>query len=88
MQLGEDKTTARISKLNELFTDKMYVGLRNGRCVAISREYKANTKENRSVRVEWAKEGLDVLTVSESEMQPYYDDMRAYANERKSERLL
>lgn len=83
-----EKTTAKPSKFHDLFTDKMYVGLRNGRCVAISREYKANAKENRSVRVQWAKEGLDVLTVSNGDMQPYYDDMKAYVRERDAEKLL
>lgn len=71
------------------FTDQMYIGLRNGRCVAIAWKL-TDSNENARTVSRWTRDGLDVLTVHESESDPYYEQMRSavLADMQKSPRLL
>jgi hypothetical protein len=66
-------------KYDAPFTDHLYVGLRNGKCVAIGWKCgdKDGPKENRRLVAEWVKGGLDIQTVHKNEADRYWDELRA-----------
>jgi hypothetical protein len=60
------------------FTDHLYVGLRNGQCVAIAwkQEGKGADRWNARCVSEWVGKGLDVQTVHRDDAGKYWDELK------------
>ena len=52
-----------------------FIGLRDGRCVAMAVKLK-DARENARTVAEWTRNGLDVLTVLHTECDPYWAQLK------------
>ena len=52
-----------------------FIGLRDGKCVAMAVKLK-DVKENARTVAEWTRNGLDVLTVLHTECDPYWAQLK------------